>query len=121
MFLQPSNFTSGQRMPAAVKLNYKDGVYAIDSHSVEYDDPDKNVLTWLVSIPLINDGVALTFYKGTLLENFLTKNAEEFNKFMKFQSSPEQPEVRLKPAYRYAKVRHYFHHFSSRRYETCVS
>lgn len=39
-------------MPAAVKLNYKDGVYAIDSHSVEYEDPDKNVLTWLVGIPL---------------------------------------------------------------------
>lgn len=36
-------------MPATVLLNYKDGVYAIDSHSPEYDDPDKNVLTWLVS------------------------------------------------------------------------
>lgn len=35
-------------MPAAVKLNYKDGVYAIDALSGEYDDPDKNVLTWLV-------------------------------------------------------------------------
>jgi hypothetical protein len=35
-------------MPATVLLNYKDGVYAIDSHSPEYDDPDKNVLTWLV-------------------------------------------------------------------------
>lgn len=52
--------------------------------------------------------MALTFYKGTLLENFLTKDAEEFNKFMKYQSSPEQPEVRLKPAYRYAKVRYSF-------------
>ena len=36
-------------MPATVLLNYKDGVYAIDSYSPEYDDPDKNVLTWLVS------------------------------------------------------------------------
>lgn len=35
-------------MPAAVKLIYRDGVYAIDALSGEYDDPDKNVLTWLV-------------------------------------------------------------------------
>jgi hypothetical protein len=38
-------------MPASVLLNYKDGVYAIDSFS-ETDDPDKNVLTWMVPASL---------------------------------------------------------------------
>ena len=36
-------------MPASVLLNYKDGVYAIDSAYSGGSDPDKNVLTWLVS------------------------------------------------------------------------
>ena len=36
-------------MPVQGTLNYKDGVYAIDAHTAEYDDPDKNVLTWMVS------------------------------------------------------------------------
>ena len=35
-------------IPATVLLNYKDGVYAIDSRTTEWDDPDKNILTWLV-------------------------------------------------------------------------
>lgn len=35
-------------MPATVLLDYRDGVYAIDSRSTEWDDPDKNILTWLV-------------------------------------------------------------------------
>ncbi|KAF9527551.1 mitochondrial protein Pet127-domain-containing protein [Crepidotus variabilis] len=85
---QPSTFTSGQRTPATVLLNYKDGVYAIDSHSAEYDDPDKNVLTWM----------------GTLLENFLTKSPEKFKEFMNFNESPEKSgEKSMKEAYRYAK------------------
>lgn len=35
-------------MPVSVLLNYKDGVYAIDSVHNDADDPDKNILTWLV-------------------------------------------------------------------------
>lgn len=46
---KPADFTPGQRMPASVLLNYKDGAYAIDSAYHEKDDPEKNVLTWLVS------------------------------------------------------------------------
>ena len=46
---KPGNFTPGQRMPATVSLNYKDGVYAIDSAYGERGNPEKNVLTWLVS------------------------------------------------------------------------
>jgi hypothetical protein len=47
---KPTDFTAGQRMPASVLLNYKDGAYAIDSAYHEKDDPEKNVLTWLVSL-----------------------------------------------------------------------
>jgi hypothetical protein len=44
----PRGYTLGQMMPATVLLNYKDGVYAIDSRTTEWEDPDKNILTWLV-------------------------------------------------------------------------
>ena len=94
-------------MPATVLLNYKDGVYAIDSYSPEYDDPDKNVLTWLVSgfffLAVTQRG--LTSVKGTLLENFLTREPEDFQKFMRLESSTvESDEKIMKQAYRYAKV-----------------
>lgn len=39
-------------MPVTVNLNYKDGVYAFDSASSELSE--KNVLTWMVSSPLIS-------------------------------------------------------------------
>ncbi|KAF8908913.1 mitochondrial protein Pet127-domain-containing protein [Gymnopilus junonius] len=68
---EPSAFTAGQRMPTT------------------WDDPDKNVLTWL----------------GTLLENFLTKSPEEFKQFMRIESAPiendEKP--KLREAFRFAK------------------
>lgn len=93
-------------MPASVLLNYKDGVYAIDSYSPEYDDPDKNVLTWLVSNFFFARWFhcVLTLIKGTLLENFLTRPKEDFKKFMRIGSSLEPDEKMLKQAYRYAKV-----------------
>ncbi|KAF4617875.1 hypothetical protein D9613_006069 [Agrocybe pediades] len=84
---EATGFTAGQRMPAIVKLNYKDGIYAIDSHTADYDDSDKNVLTWM----------------GTLLENFLTKTPEQFRKFMRFEAAPENTSPPLREAYRFAK------------------
>jgi len=36
-------------MPSSVLLNHNDGVYTIDSAYGEGSDPEKNVLTWLVS------------------------------------------------------------------------
>lgn len=45
---KPSDFTPGQLMPASVVLDCKDGVYAIDSAYDGKNDPEKNVLTWLV-------------------------------------------------------------------------
>ncbi len=92
-------------MPTSVLLNYKDGVYAIDSYSADHDDPDKNVLTWQVSLTSSANLILLTYSKGTLLENFLTKNPEDFKKFMRSESSPFQKgEISRKQAYRYAKV-----------------
>lgn len=46
---KPGDFTPGQRMPASALLNYNDGIYTIDSAYGEGSDPEKNVLTWLVS------------------------------------------------------------------------
>ena len=51
-------------MPASVLLNYKDGVYAIDSAYNESDDPDKNVLVWLVSLSFFLNGVYLNQISG---------------------------------------------------------
>jgi hypothetical protein len=61
---KPGDFTPGQRMPATVCLNYKDGVYAIDSAYGEKDNPDKNVLTWLVSLSFDLKGLHLTWLEG---------------------------------------------------------
>lgn len=96
-------------MPAMVTLNYKDGIYAIDSQSTEWDDPDRNVLTWMVCINLLRLHRArhsLYTMQGTLLENFVTKSPEEFNAFMRVESAPEQDNGKpvMKEAYRYSKV-----------------
>lgn len=61
---KPGDFTPGQRMPATVCLNYKDGVYAIDSAYGEKDNPDKNVLTWLVSLRFDLGDLQLTWLEG---------------------------------------------------------
>ncbi|KAG6830703.1 hypothetical protein H0H92_015179 [Tricholoma furcatifolium] len=81
------NFTPGQRMPASVILNYKDGVYAIDSDSSYSNIADKNILTWM----------------GTMLEKLLTSTPEEFAPYMRFNPGPPKVENPLRDAYRYAK------------------
>lgn len=48
-YSQPTNFTSGWRMPVSIVSRYKDGVWAIDSGEDDGDDGDRNVLTWVVS------------------------------------------------------------------------
>lgn len=47
--LQSKTFTPAQRWPSSVKLNYREGVYTIDSLKSEMDLPEKNILLWLVS------------------------------------------------------------------------
>lgn len=43
--------------------------------------------------------------KGTLLENFLTREPEDFQKFLRLESSDIEPDEKMvKQAYRYAKV-----------------
>ncbi|KAH0586325.1 hypothetical protein H2248_007572 [Termitomyces sp. 'cryptogamus'] len=84
---EPRNFTLGQRMPASVLLNYRDGRYAIDSDSDKEQFADKNILTWM----------------GTLLEKFLTSTPEEFAPYMRFNSPPPTAEKQLRDAYRYSK------------------
>ena len=49
MIIQSRKFTPAQRWPAGVKLNYREGVYTIDSAKSEVDLPEKNILLWLVS------------------------------------------------------------------------
>ncbi|KAF5369477.1 hypothetical protein D9758_002532 [Tetrapyrgos nigripes] len=85
---EPVNFTPGQRMPASIIFNYKDGVYAIDSDPRKSDDVDKNILTWM----------------GTLLEKYLTMSSEEFITYLR--SHPTLAEALEDPnreAYRYSK------------------
>ncbi|EAU86245.2 hypothetical protein CC1G_03456 [Coprinopsis cinerea okayama7 len=86
---QPKTFSPGQRWPASIILNYKDGVYCIDSDKSKTDFPEKTVLTWL----------------GTLLEKFLTLNPAKFKQLLK--ASPEPPESESmkneREPYRYAK------------------
>ncbi|KAG6890777.1 hypothetical protein C0995_003207 [Termitomyces sp. Mi166 len=84
---EPRSFTSGQRMPASVLLNHKNGKYAIDSDSEKEKYADKNILTWM----------------GTMLERFLTSTPEEFAPYMRFNPPPPTVENRLRDAYRYAK------------------
>lgn len=85
---EPTNFTPGQRMPVSIVLQYKDGVWAVDSGKDGEDDSEKNVLTWM----------------GTLLEKFLTVPESEFKTLLR--SSPplaEGEEDKRREAYRYAK------------------
>ena len=51
------NFTPGQRMPTSVVLNYKEGVWLIDSDKTE-ELAEKNVLTWMVSIVYFSSSIS---------------------------------------------------------------
>lgn len=92
-------------MPATVILNYRDGVYAIDSDSDSPEATDRNVLTWMVSRHHSHVNTELIVLRqGTLLEKFLTTSPQEFKSHLR--STPSDPEVNPKrEAYRYAKVR----------------
>lgn len=91
-------------MPAEVRLNHKDGIYAIDSAHGERDDPNKNVLTWLVSLKFSMEGLQLTGLQGTLLEKFLTMPPEEFRRLLRDSPNPTTDSGETREAYRYAKV-----------------
>ncbi|KAG8214887.1 hypothetical protein J3R82DRAFT_10058 [Butyriboletus roseoflavus] len=82
---QPTNFTPGQRMPTSVVLNYKEGVWLIDSDKME-ELGEKNVLTWM----------------GTMLEKFLTASEGEFKKLLRSAPDVEEDFDAKREAYRYA-------------------
>ncbi|KAH7915865.1 mitochondrial protein Pet127-domain-containing protein [Hygrophoropsis aurantiaca] len=85
---EPTTFTWGQRMPVSVVLNYRDGVYTIDSEKSASDDPDKNVLTWM----------------GTMLEKFLTVPESEFKQYLRSSHVEiEDDGDARREAYRYSK------------------
>jgi hypothetical protein len=88
LMFQPKTFTPGQRMPVTLNLNYRDGVYSFDSGGYSAVMADKNVLTWM----------------GTMLENFLTKDSEEFEDYMRTSENSSDVDAEpKKEAYRYSK------------------
>ncbi|KAI5475994.1 hypothetical protein MNV49_000507 [Pseudohyphozyma bogoriensis] len=80
-----TSFTLGQRLPASVILNWKDGHYAIDA--------DK-------SLDAASDLNPLAQY-GHLMEKLLTTEAEEFKGFLKGSKNPARSEADDKQAYHY--------------------
>ncbi|KAL0960662.1 hypothetical protein HGRIS_005692 [Hohenbuehelia grisea] len=84
---EPKSFTAGQRMPASVVFNHKDGVYSIDSDKTHPGVDERNILTWM----------------GTLLEKFLTTSPEEFQQCLRSSPPPPGAEKPKREAYRYAK------------------
>ncbi|KAH9042070.1 mitochondrial protein Pet127-domain-containing protein [Lactarius pseudohatsudake] len=86
---QPQTFTPGQRGAASVILNYRDGVYLIDSAGDRVPGySEKNVLIWM----------------GTLLEKFLTYSPTDFLRLTRSCDAPTPlAEESKREAYRYAK------------------
>ncbi|PWN54077.1 Pet127-domain-containing protein [Violaceomyces palustris] len=87
----PSNFSMGARLPASVKLEYKDGRYAIDS--------DKSA-----SGELENSNYVLTSL-GKSMEKMLTSTPEEYSRYMRVNSWKLTEAEKNKPeSYHYAKT-----------------
>ncbi|PFH53954.1 hypothetical protein AMATHDRAFT_136395 [Amanita thiersii Skay4041] len=84
---KPATFSPGQRIPASVVFKYRDGRYAIDSHSDKYEYEDKNILTWM----------------GTLLEKFLTIPPDKFKSYMRSHPPPADFKRPTREAFRFAK------------------
>ncbi|KAF9014572.1 Pet127-domain-containing protein [Hymenopellis radicata] len=85
---EPRNFTPGQRLPATVVFNYKDGRYAVDS--LQDESRDKNILLWM----------------GTLLEKYLTSHADQFDALMRTVPPPTEDvstNDMIREAFRFAK------------------
>ncbi|KIM52747.1 hypothetical protein SCLCIDRAFT_18103 [Scleroderma citrinum Foug A] len=82
---EATTFTPGQRMPASVILNYKDGVWSIDSDKANIL-AEKNVLSWM----------------GTMLEKFLTLPDLEFKKLLRAAPDLSDDHDSRREAYRYA-------------------
>lgn len=82
---EATTFTPGQRMPTSVILNYKDGVWSIDSDKANVL-AEKNVLSWM----------------GTMLEKFLTLPDLEFKQLLRSAPGSSDDLDSRREAYRYA-------------------
>lgn len=100
-------------MPVTVVMNYRDGLYAIDSSngsyvtdpSVENSSSEKNILTWMVrSCPGSLCDFSICILQGTLLEKYLTMTPEEFTSYMRSTPPAEEQSEPIRESYRYAKV-----------------
>ena len=89
-----------------MKLNYRDGVYLIDSAGDQVPGiSGKNVLTWMVQITCYLVFFANGLTQGTLLEKFLTHSPSDFLRLTRSFDDPTAPvEESKREAYRYAKV-----------------
>jgi hypothetical protein len=57
-------------MPVSVLLKHKDGVYSIDSFD-EDGDPEKNILTWMVTFHFNSYDENNVFFSGSLIRKVL--------------------------------------------------
>ena len=89
-----------------MKLNYRDGVYLIDSAGDRVPGiSEKNVLTWMVQITCYFVFFANGLTQGTLLEKFLTHSPSDFLRLTRsFDDTTAPAEESKREAYRYAKV-----------------
>ena len=97
-----------------MKLNYRDGVYLIDSAGDRVPGiSEKNVLTWMVQITCYFVFFANGLTQGTLLEKFLTHSPSDFLRLTRSFDDTTAPAVddttapaeeSKREAYRYAKV-----------------
>jgi hypothetical protein len=77
-------------MPVSLLMNWKDGVYSIDSGWGGPALSDKTVLTWM----------------GTMLENFLTKDEADFSQLLRSSIlAGDADEAPQREAYRFSKSR----------------
>jgi hypothetical protein len=78
-------------MPSSIIMNWKDGVYSLDSGWGGASPTLKTVLTWM----------------GTLLENFLTHDESKFQALLRSTPSPESDEPPMREAYRFSKSKRF--------------
>ncbi|SPO32200.1 related to PET127 - component of mitochondrial translation system [Ustilago trichophora] len=87
----PGGFSVGAKLPASIRLHYKDGFYAIDADKTAAGEAE-------------NSNYVLTSL-GKSMEKMLTATPEEYSKYMRINSWQLSEEEKTKPeAYHYAST-----------------
>lgn len=87
----PRGFSAGARLPASVKLRYRDGAYAIDADKAASGEAE-------------NSNYVLTNL-GKSMEKMLTSTPEEYERHTRLNSWKVTEKERNRPeSYHYAKV-----------------